>query len=232
MAGNLSGHFIWSGWVWNLIRDGGFDNGNHLGRVNWNGGEAVSLVHSHVRIWRSVWRVDWHVDIVQAFEGRSGGVQFDDHLVGDGNHLWGTTDGRTWDDGTVLGDGGCFDDGEVQQVVGLVSCVVTVGQVLWEHGQMLIEEQGSVVVDGLCDWLTNLMRGSSVDHVQVGPSGFFWTGGGTDEQVEAQFAFQVVLFHVVGQCGRNHLWGTDTGETGPTEVVSVFEKWNTLFWGS
>lgn len=215
-----------------LVTLGRLHNGHDLGWVHRNGGAAHTVVGGGVRVRQSVWRVDGHVDIVDTLERRRLGVDLNDDLVRDRDHLGRATDGRTRHNGAVLGDGRGLDDRVVEKVVLLVLGVVAVGKILGEHGQMLVEEHGSSVVDGLGDWLADLMRRSTQKHVEVGPSGLLGSRRSTHEQVERELSLQVVLLDVVGQCLWNNLGRTDTGETRPSQVLAVLEELNTLFGGS
>ncbi|KAH3681663.1 hypothetical protein WICPIJ_007389 [Wickerhamomyces pijperi] len=178
---------LWRVWR-NDVSLVGLDDGNDPFWVHWNAVQTNFVVAASVWQWLSERRVHWHVNVVQAFERRSGGVDFDDDLVRDGDHFWGGTNSRARDDGPIFGDCGGLNDGVVQLVVLLFSGVEPVRQVLGKHGQVLVKELDSTLVDTLGNWSPDLVRGSLLDHVVGGPSGFFWTSRGTDEQVELQLA--------------------------------------------
>lgn len=221
----------WGVW-WNRILSSRFDNGNDSFWINWNCVYTTLLVNSHVWVWWSVRWVDWHVNIVQTFEGWSGGVDFNDNLVRNRHHLWGGTDSWTWNNSTTLSNGGGLNDGDIQQIILLLSGVETIGQILRKHGQVLVKELDATIVDTGSNWSTNLVRRSELDHVVCSPSGLLLTSGGTDKQVELQLALQVVVLNVLSNSIRHNLWGTNSGETGPADVLVVLEEFNTLFWGS
>lgn len=87
---------------------------------------------------------------------------------------------------------------------------------------MLVEEVGSTLVNGSSDWFSDLMGRSSGNHVVVGPSRFdLHTGRGADEQVVSPVlvSLQVVLLNVLGDSIGDNLGGSDSGETGPSNVL-------------
>ncbi|KAH3668618.1 hypothetical protein OGAPHI_002372 [Ogataea philodendri] len=232
VVGDLLGHFIWSSWVWDSVWNGGLDHSHNSVRVDRNGSQAVSLVHSGVWVWLSERRLFRHVNVVQTFKRRRGSVDFDNDFIGARKHLRRSANRRTRNNGTVLGDCGGLDDSVVQQVISLVLGVVTVEQILREHGQMLVKELGSVFVDSLCDWFSNLVRRTSKDHVICSPFRLFWTSRGAHKQIEGQFALQVVFRNVINQGLRNNFRSSHSGKPRPSEILAVFKERDTFLRGS
>ncbi|KAH3662996.1 hypothetical protein OGATHE_004572 [Ogataea polymorpha] len=210
-------------WVWDSVWSGGLDDGHDSRWINRNGMQTVLLINRGVGVWFSERWVFWHVNVVQSLEGWSSGVDLDDDLVGAAQHLRRGTDSWTWHDSAILGDGSCLDDGVIQKIIGFVHGVVTVSEVLREHGQMFVEKLGSVGVDRSGDRFTDLVRRTSQNHVILSPLRFFWTGRGTHEQVEGQFALQTVLFNVIHKSLRNDLRGSHSSEARPSEILTVLE---------
>lgn len=69
---------------------------------------------------------------------------------------------------------------------------------------MLVEEVYPALIDALCDLFPNLMRTSTLDHVQSCPSIFrFRSTGRSHEQGVLELPLEVVLFHMVGKGCRN-----------------------------
>lgn len=69
---------------------------------------------------------------------------------------------------------------------------------------MLVEKVDSSRVDSLGDVLADLVRASSVDHVESSPSVLrLGTGRGADEQGVLHLALEVVLLDVVGHSSGN-----------------------------
>jgi hypothetical protein len=65
---------------------------------------------------------------------------------------------------------------------------------------MLIEELDIAVVDTFRNFLADLVRGSSLDHIEARPSVLgFGAGRCTHEEVVFQLALESVLFDVVGK---------------------------------
>ena len=63
---------------------------------------------------------------------------------------------------------------------------------------MLIEELDLTVVDSLGDFLSNLVRAATLNHVQASPAVLsVGAGGGTDEQVVLQLSLEVVVLDMV-----------------------------------
>lgn len=52
----------------------------------------------------------------------------------------------TWDDASIFGDGGRFNDRNVELVVCLVLSVEAIHEINREHGQMLVEELDVAIV--------------------------------------------------------------------------------------
>lgn len=227
ICSNALGHGIRGG-VWgDFISCGGLDDGDDSVWVYGDGVQAAFVVYFDVRVGDSVRRVDWHIDVVDALEGRSCRVDFYDDLVCDTQELRGAAHGGPGDDGPVFFDGGGFDDHVVEYlVVGALSCVEPVGEVLWEHGQMFVEELDLSRVDGFGDWLAHLVRCSPDDHVVLCPGVLFRACGGADKQVESEFPLQIVLHDVVDECFRDCFRGAHACEPGPAEVLAVFEVWD------
>jgi hypothetical protein len=73
-----------------------------------------------------------------------------------------------------------------------------------EHGQVLVEEVDAARVDTLGDILADLVRASSVDHVERSPSVLgLGTSRGTDKERVLHLALEVVLLDIVGHSSRN-----------------------------
>ena len=58
----------------------GFDDGNDLLRVNWDMGRADAVLGCHDEVGFAAGREVGHSDVVEAFEGGGGGIDFDDDL--------------------------------------------------------------------------------------------------------------------------------------------------------
>jgi hypothetical protein len=69
---------------------------------------------------------------------------------------------------------------------------------------MLIKEIDLAVVDTLGNFLSNLMRASTTDHVQLRPSVFsLGSRGGSDEETVFQLSLEIVFLDMVGKHGWN-----------------------------
>jgi len=65
---------------------------------------------------------------------------------------------------------------------------------------MFVEELDVTVVDASSNFLADLVRGPTLDHVETCPSVFgLRTRGGANEKVVFELALQVVLFDMVSQ---------------------------------
>lgn len=74
-----------------------------------------------------------------------------------------------------------------------------------EHGQVLVEKVDTARVNTLGDVLADLMRASSVDHVERSPSVLgLGTSRCTDKERVLHLALEVVLLDIVGHSRRNH----------------------------
>jgi len=105
---------------------------------------------------------------------------------------------------TIFSNGSSFNHSHINPVVILlIFRIETVHQVLRKHAQMLIEEVDIAVVDSFCDFLSNLMRSSPLNHVEFCPSVLrFCSGRSTDEKVVLELSLQVVLLYVVCKSSR------------------------------
>jgi len=69
---------------------------------------------------------------------------------------------------------------------------------------MLVEELDVAVVDAFCNLLADLMRRPTLNHVQTSPSVLSLSARrGTDKEIILHLSLKVVLFHMVGQGGRD-----------------------------
>lgn len=69
---------------------------------------------------------------------------------------------------------------------------------------MLVEKVDTPLVNTFGNRLSDLMRSSSLNHVQPSPAVFgLGTRRGANEERVFQLALEVVLFHMVGQKRRN-----------------------------
>jgi len=158
--------------------------------IDWNVRSTDAVFWRHDQVWfPSRWEVG-HCDIVKTSEIGRGGVDFDDDLVGHLADFWRCSDTCAANDTTVLCDGTSLlgsatvlhtvnlccahlNYSNVNLVLGplfLVLGIESVHQVHRKHAQMFVEELDVSVVDTLCDLLSDLMRSSALDHVQLGPS--------------------------------------------------------------
>lgn len=85
-----------------------------------------------------------------------------------------------------------------------------VNKIRREHGQMLVEKVDASRVDSLGNILADLVRASSVDHVESSPSVLgLGTCRGADEEGVLHLALEVVLLNVVGHGS----WDLPVGES-------------------
>lgn len=69
---------------------------------------------------------------------------------------------------------------------------------------MLIKKVDLPRVQPFGNRLSNLVRTTALNHVQIGPAALrLGTGRGTHEQLVSQLALEVVLLDMVCQCGGN-----------------------------
>lgn len=106
-----------------LVRVVRLDNGHNLLGVNWDVGGSDTVLGAHDEVGAAARRNLGQDNVVQALHARAGSVDLDDDLVGHLNQFGGSTNGRTGDDATVLGDGGGFNHSNIQLGIGLVQCV-------------------------------------------------------------------------------------------------------------
>ena len=106
-----------------LVRVVGLDDRDDLLGVDGDvgGSDAVLGRHDQVGLGQRGRLVGG--DVVQAFEGRAGGVDFNDDLVGHLDQLGRGANGGAGNDAAVFRDGRGFDDSHVELVVGLVQSV-------------------------------------------------------------------------------------------------------------
>lgn len=120
VASNALGDLILRGVRQGQIRLVALDNGDDLLRVHGNvrSTNAVLRVHDQVRL--AVGRKFTESDIVQTLERRAGGVHLNDDLLRHLDEFWGSSDGGSRNDSTVLGDGRRLNDSNIQLVSWLV----------------------------------------------------------------------------------------------------------------
>lgn len=228
VASNSLRHGIRRSVLTDSVKLGGLYDSDDLRGVNRKIRSTETIDRRDGRVGHSVRREHRHVDVVETLEGRKRSVDFNNDLVGVGNELRGSTDGRTKNNVTILVNTSGLDDGNVQ-VLGalLLKGVVSIGQILGEHGEMLVKEGGSAIVDGVSDSSTDLVRSTLLEHVKISPSRLDVNiGGSTDEKLESKLTLEVILFYVIGQCSGNSLGASDTGETRPANVLTVLEVRN------
>src|SRR6185369_15490499 len=168
--------------------------------------------------------------VVDAFEGRLAGVYLDDDLVADHQDLGDDAAGRGRYQAAVFGDGGDFDDGQIELAAFGVLGVETVAQILGKEGEVLVTHADAAFVDAGGDILAGLVRPATVDHVQLCPAVFgFGADGCADEQVELPFTLQVILLHMVGYGNGHNLRVTGRGKAGPAQVHARLEELDRLF---
>jgi hypothetical protein len=169
-------------------------------------------------------------DVMHTFEGRLAGVNLDDDLVADHEDLGDDAAGSGGNQAAVLGDGGNFDDGEVQLAGLAVLGVEAVAKVLGKEGEVLVTHPDTPFVDACGDVLASLVRPAAVDHVEGGPAVFgFGPDGSADEKVELHLALEVVLLNVICQRNGYSLGVTGRGKARPAEVHSRLEELHRLF---
>ena len=70
---------------------------------------------------------------------------------------------------------------------------------------MLIKELDLAIVDSLGDFFSDLVRATSLNHVQAGPAVLgLCAGGSTDKQVVLQLSLEVVLLDMVCESNGSH----------------------------
>jgi hypothetical protein len=105
------------------VRGGGLDDGDDLLGVNGDVACSNAVLGAHDEVGLASGGQIGAGDIVQTLEGRHGGVDFDDDLVGHLDQLGRGTHGGTGDNAAILSDGGSLDDGDVDVGGGLVQSV-------------------------------------------------------------------------------------------------------------
>ena len=91
-----------------LVRVVGFDEGDDFFGVDGDVGGADAVLGRHDEVGFAVgWEVH-HDDVVEAFEGWGGGVDFDDDFVGHLDQFWTRAYTGTGNDAAVFCDGACF----------------------------------------------------------------------------------------------------------------------------
>ena len=175
-----------------LVRVVGLNDCYHFFGINRNVRCSDPVFWSHDKIWLSIWRKIGHCDVVEALEGRSGSIDFDNDFIGHLYQFRACADTGARNDSTIFGNGTCFDlfmnlvttissyhvasmcayDRDIQFVPFLLFCVKSVHEIHWKHAQMLVEELDVASIDSPCDLLANLMRAPSFNHVQTRPAIF------------------------------------------------------------
>lgn len=218
---------VWSGSIWEV----GVNNGDNSVWVDWNVVGTDTVLWGHDEVWLAVWWKLGGGDIVETLKVWHAGVDFDDDLVGHLDQLWGSTDGWTANDTSLLGNCGSLNTGNIDSVGWTVLGVESVGQILWEHTQMLVKEVDATLVDTLGNGLSNLMRSTTVNHVQIRPSVLsIGTRRGTNEKRISQLTLEVVLLNMVGKSSWHSLWVSNTSESRPSNESSVGEMVKQILW--
>lgn len=232
-----------------LVRIIGLHNSYHSLGVDRNiwCSDAVFGRHNEVRF--SSRGEIGHGDIVQTLEGRCGGVDFDNNLVGLTWHqhtilplprsrmefyhlddLRAGAHARAWDDASILGNGTRLHNRHIQPVVGFVHGIVAIHQVDGEHAQVLVEEFDPALVDAPRNVFAHLMRRPPLNHVQSRPPVLrLRARAGADKEVELQLALQPILLHVVGEGGGHLLGIAHAREAGPADVAVMREEVEQVF---
>lgn len=98
-------------------------------------------------------------EVVDAAERRKGGVDLEDDLVGNGEDFGSAADTGTEDEAAVLGDLGDLNDGDIEATRrGVVLGVESPGEVLGEHGEVLVGHLDLAGVDAVGNVLAGLIR--------------------------------------------------------------------------
>lgn len=114
VAGDGLGGGIGWGVVGGLVRVIGLDDTDNLLGINWDVWGTDTVLWSHDEVWLAAWWEIHHSDVVEALEGRHGGVDLNDDLVGHLDQLWRCSNGGTRNDTTILSDGTGLDDNNVE----------------------------------------------------------------------------------------------------------------------
>lgn len=208
-----------------LVTELGLDHGNDLARIARNVGCADPFVSLGDADDLTIGRILADNDVVNPFEGRLAGVHLDDDPVALHQDLGDDAAGGGGNQAAVLGDGGNFDNAQIETASLAVLGVETVAQILREEREVLVTHPDAAFVDAGGDVLAGLVRPAAVDHVEGGPAVLgLGPDGGADEEVKLPLPLQVVLLHVVGQRNGHHLGVTGRGESGPAEVHARLEE--------
>jgi hypothetical protein len=79
-----------------------------------------------------------------------------------------------------------------------------VDEIHGEHGQVLVEEVDATLVDTLGNLLADLVRASTVNHVQSCPAVLgLGTRRSTDEERVLELALEIILLDVIGHVSRH-----------------------------
>ena len=176
---------------------------------------------------RTIRRLLLHGDVVDPFERRLPGVNFEDDLVAETNGFSNDTAGAGQGQATVFGYCRNFKDTDV---VTAVFCVETVADILGKVTEVLVAHTDLASVDPFGNVLAGLVRPAAVDHVEGCPTVFsFSTDRGTDEEVELQLTLKVVGFNVVSQRDGHRFRVTGRSKAGPYQVLPIAEELDRIF---
>ena len=232
VAGDRLGGFVHVGEGTALVAKLRLDNGNDLARIAGNRGRADPGTGLGDVEDLAVRRVVAGDHVVDPFEGRLSGVDLDDDLVADHQDFGDNAAGTGRHQAAVFGDGGNFDDGQVEFAARGILGVEAVAEVLGEEGEVFVAHADATLVDARGDIFAGLIGPAAVDHVEGRPAVFgFGADGSADEEVELPLALKVVLLDMVGQGDRNHFGVTGRGKAGPAEVHAGLEELDRVLGG-